>query len=105
MRDNPRRQHRHDDNGTVTVLALFQPFVSLVADITQWIQGSNPLDISAAQETAMADSTLINPAGGLTSKAQATTAFALAMFPTVFNTLNLFVMIWFTKLYVKIACC
>lgn len=90
--------------GSIIVLALFQPFVSLVADITQWIQGSNPLDISAAQETAMADSTLINPAGGLTSKAQATTAFALAMFPTVFNTLNLFVMIWFTKLYVKIVC-
>lgn len=31
-------------------------------------------------------------------------AFALAMFPTVFNTLNLCIMIWFTGLYVKIVC-
>ncbi|MDE7432697.1 MAG: hypothetical protein K2N34_12400, partial [Lachnospiraceae bacterium] len=30
--------------------------------------------------------------------------FGLAMFPTVFNACNLLIMIWFTKLYVKIVC-
>lgn len=90
--------------GSIIVLFLFRPFVTLVADITYWLQGLDPLKITAAEEGAMADSTLINPEGGLTSKAQASIAFALAMFPTVFNTLNLFVMIWFTKVYVKIVC-
>ena len=52
----------------------------------------------------MASSTLLDPAGGLTSKAQSAVAFGLAMFPTVFNACNLMVMIWFTKLYVKIVC-
>lgn len=90
--------------GSIMVLIIFKPFVALVADITYWLQGINPLDITAAEEAAMPDATLVNRAGGLTAKAQASMAFALAMFPTVFNTCNLFVMIWFTKLYVKIVC-
>ncbi len=90
--------------GSIIVLFIFQPFVSLVAEITQWLEGTNPLTITVAEEAAMADSTLLSPAGGLTAKAQASMAFALAMFPTVFNTLNLCIMIWFTGLYVKIVC-
>ena len=90
--------------GSIIVLAIFQPFVTLVADITQWLEGTNPLTITVAEEAAMADSTLLSPTGGLTAKAQASMAFALAMFPTVFNTLNLCIMIWFTGLYVKIVC-
>lgn len=90
--------------GSIIVLAIFVPFVTLVADITYWLEGTNPMTITAAEESAMADSTLLTPAGGLTAKAQASMAFALAMFPTVFNTCNLFIMIWFTKLYVKIVC-
>ncbi|MCM1376854.1 MAG: Na/Pi cotransporter family protein [Clostridium sp.] len=90
--------------GSIIVLCIFTPFVTLVADITLAIQGVNPLDITAAEEATLADSTLINPAGGLTAKAQSSIAFALAMFPTVFNTCNLLIMIWFTKLYVKIVC-
>lgn len=90
--------------GSIIVLLIFTPFVNLVADITYWCQGINPLDITRAQEGALADSTLVNPAGGLTSKAQSSIAFALAMFPTVFNACNLMIMIWFTKLYVNIVC-
>lgn len=90
--------------GSIIVLVIFDPFVSLVGDITYWLQGMNPLDITAAEDAAMRDTTLLDPAGGLTAKAQASMAFALAMFPTVFNTCNLFIMIWFTKLYVKIVC-
>ena len=90
--------------GSIIVLCVFHPFMELVADITAWCQGMNPLDIDAAQISEMADSTLINPAGGLTLKAQASVAFGLAMFPTVFNACNLVLMIWFTKLYVKVVC-
>ena len=90
--------------GSIIVLCVFMPFVKLVGDITGACQGLNPMDISQAQEAEMADSTLLNPSGGLTAKAQAAVAFGLAMFPTVFNACNLLVMIWFTKLYVKAVC-
>ncbi|MDE6084606.1 MAG: Na/Pi cotransporter family protein [Muribaculaceae bacterium] len=90
--------------GSIIVLILFNPFVNLVGDITLWLQGVNPMDVSAAEAGKMADSTLLDPSKGVTAKAQSSMAFGLAMFPTVFNTLNLFVMIWFTKLYVKIVC-
>ncbi len=90
--------------GSMIVLCIFHPFMNLVADISAWCCGINPLDIDAAQEMNMADSTLLNPAGGLTSKAQSAVAFGLAMFPTVFNACNLLVMIWFTKQYVQIVC-
>ena len=90
--------------GSIIVLCIFHPFSELVADITQACQGLNPLDIDKAVDGSMADSTLLDPKGGLTSKAQASVAFGLAMFPTVFNTFNLLMMIWFTKLYVKVVC-
>ena len=90
--------------GSIIVLCIFYPFSELVADITQACQGLNPLDIDKAVDGSMADSTLLDPKGGLTSKAQASVAFGLAMFPTVFNTFNLLMMIWFTKLYVKVVC-
>lgn len=90
--------------GSIIVLAIFVPFVTLVADITQWLEGTNPMTITAAEEAAMADSTLLTPTGGLTAKAQASMAFSLAMFPTVFNACNLLIMIWFTNVYVKIVC-
>ena len=90
--------------GSIIVLCIFQPFIHLVGDITYWCQGLNPLDISRAQEAGMADTTLLDPKGGITAYAQASVAFGLAMFPTVFNACNLLVMIWFTKLYVKVVC-
>lgn len=90
--------------GSIIALILFNPFINLVADITQWCGELNPMDITAAQEAGMADSTLFDPAGGYTAKTQASMAFALAMFPTVFNAINLMVMIWFTNLYVRIVC-
>ncbi len=90
--------------GSLLTLCIFTPFVTLVADITEWCNGLNPLDITRAEEAAMADTTLLDKAGHLTAKAQSSMAFALAMFPTVFNACNLMIMIWFTKLYVKIVC-
>lgn len=90
--------------GSVVVLCCFHPFVDLVSDITKACNGINPMDISAAQEAGMRDTTLLDEKGGMTARAQGCIAFGLAMFPTVFNALNLLVMIWFTKLYVKIVC-
>lgn len=90
--------------GSVVVLCCFMPFVGLVGEISAACCGTNPIDISTAQEMHMANSTLLTPEGGFTAKAQAAMAFGLAMFPTVFNTINLMIMIWFTKLYVKIVC-
>lgn len=90
--------------GSVIALALFYPFINFVADITVWCGDLNPMDITAAQEAGLADSTLFTPEGGYTARTQASMAFALAMFPTVFNAINLLIMIWFTKLYVRIVC-
>lgn len=91
--------------GSIIVLIIFNPFINLVSDITAVCQGTNPLDITQARQTggAMA-SKLLTADGGLTPLAQASVAFGLAMFPTVFNACNLMIMIWFTKLYVKIVC-
>lgn len=90
--------------GSLIVLCIFHPFCELVGDITKLFDGMNPLDIDAAQEASMRDTTLFNEKGGMTSRAQSCIAFGLAMFPTVFNACNLAIMIWFTKLYVKIVC-
>ena len=90
--------------GSLIVLCIFNPFMDQVAEITKLCTGTNPLDTSAAQEAGMRGTTLLNEKGGYTAVAQSCVAFGLAMFPTVFNACNLLIMIWFTKLYVKIVC-
>ena len=90
--------------GSVVVLFIFYPFVHLVGDITQAFMGLDPCDIDKAQELSMAGQTLLDEQGRKIMFDQKTVAFGLAMFPSVFNTCNLLVMIWFTKLYVRIVC-
>lgn len=90
--------------GSVVVLFIFYPFVHLVGDITQAFMGLDPCDIDKAQELSMAGQTLLDEQGRNIMFDQKTVAFGLSMFPTVFNTCNLLVMIWFTKLYVRIVC-
>ena len=90
--------------GSLVVLCCFHPFVDLVADITKACDGINPLSITESQEAGMRGTTLLDERGGMTARAQSCVAFGLAMFPTVFNAINLLVMIWFTKLYVRIVC-
>lgn len=87
--------------GSVVALCVFYPFMELVGGITAEFQGLNPMDITRAQEAGIEPSRLFSPDGGLTSYAQASVALGLAIFPTVFNTINLSIMIWFTNLYVK----
>lgn len=90
--------------GSLAVLCCFHPFTELVADITTACDGINPLSISDAQEAGMRGTTLLDERGGMTARAQSCIALGLAMFPTVFNAVNLMIMIWFTKLYVKVVC-
>lgn len=90
--------------GSIIVLVIFHPFMALVADITQACIGINPMHLTGAEDAAIIDSTLLDPKGGLTTKAQGAIAFGLAMFPTVFNACNLLIMIWFTNLYVRVVC-
>ena len=90
--------------GSVVVLFIFYTFVHLVGDITQAFMGLDPCDIDKAQELSMAGQTLLDEQGRKIMFDQKTVAFGLSMFPTVFNTCNLLVMIWFTKLYVRIVC-
>ncbi|MDE7403317.1 MAG: Na/Pi cotransporter family protein [Muribaculaceae bacterium] len=90
--------------GSIIVLFVFMPFVHLVADITKACDGYDPLAISNSVEAGMRDTTLLTEKGGLAARAQSCIAFGLAMFPTVFNAINLMIMIWFTGLYVKIVC-
>lgn len=90
--------------GSIIVLLVFYPFVHLVGDITGACMGLDPCDIDRAQELAMSGKTLLDEAGREISFDQKTVAFGLAMFPTVFNAANLLVMIWFTRLYVKVVC-
>ncbi len=87
--------------GSVVALCVFYPFMELVGSITAEFHGLNPMDITRAQEAGIDPSRLFTPEGGLTSYAQASVALGLAIFPTVFNTINLSIMIWFTNLYVK----
>ncbi len=87
--------------GSVIALCVFYPFMELVGGITAEFQGLNPMDITRVQEAGIEPSRLFSPDGGLTSYAQASVALGLAIFPTVFNTINLSIMIWFTNLYVK----
>lgn len=69
--------------GSLVALIVWYPFINLVAEVTEFFGGKDPLAVGATS---------------------ATVALGLAIFPTVFNTINLFIMIWFTKLYVKIVC-
>ena len=89
--------------GSIIVLAVFYPFLQLVGNVTFWCIGTNPCDITLQQEAAMRSTTLLDQAGALTATAQTSLAFGLAMFPTVFNVMNLAIMIWLPKLYVKIV--
>ena len=70
--------------GTIWTTILFFPFVKLVIWITEMLGQGNP---TALQGDAMAVSV----------------SFGLSIFHTVFNIINLSVMIWFTESYVKIC--
>lgn len=101
--------------GSVWVLALYYPFMKLVVWISTLGQGDPTALLSFVDSTdpaiinALNDGTLDltnpeNQALATTFAAnQAYVSFGLSIFHTLFNTINICIMIWFTGLYVKIV--
>lgn len=101
--------------GTVWTLVVFYPFVDLNSWITQsigqgdpnalyaWVnnlQATDPVTYSHLFDGTLSDS---NTAMSQMLKMQVSVSFGLSMFHTIFNVINLSVMIWFTNVYVKIV--
>jgi phosphate:Na+ symporter len=105
--------------GTVWTLAVFYPFVELNSWITQAIGQGNPESlynyVNDLQTTSpdMYNQVFANalPSDNadlihhrtLITQMQVSVSFGLSMFHTVFNLINLSIMIWLTKVYVKIV--
>lgn len=101
--------------GSVWVLALYYPFMKLVIWLSSMGQGDPTALLSFVDSTdpaiinALNDGTLdltdpANQALATTFAAnQAYVSFGLSIFHTLFNAINICIMIWFTNLYVKIV--
>lgn len=105
--------------GTIWTLAIFFPFVTLTAWVTEELGQGNPEALYPYLDnlqTASPDvynkvmqSSLPNNdpliTGHLTKMAamQVSVSFGLSVFHTIFNLINLSIMIWFTNVYVKIV--
>lgn len=83
--------------GTLWTLVLYFPFITLIVWITKDIfhQG-DPTELFTYINSNQHDAATI-------ARLQFSMSFGMSMFHTVFNLVNLSVMIWFTKTYVKIV--
>ena len=83
--------------GAVWVLAVFQPFVSLVTWVVKDLFGlGDPL---ALYNSVKAGASVEE---GALMQEQVAMSIGMTMFHTIFKLCNLLIMIWFTKLYVKL---
>ena len=105
--------------GTVWTLAVFFPFVELNSWITEEIGQGDPCELYRYVNTLQADnpemynsvfaSALPTDTGDVLrhrtaiSQVQISVSFGLSIFHTVFNLINLSIMIWLTNVYVKIV--
>lgn len=101
--------------GLIWTLAVFYPFIRLNVDITQWLGQGDPEGLySYVKNLEQTHPELYNgyfsgtlPAGhsvlAKMGALQFSVSFGLSMFHTVFNLINVFIMIWLTGLYVKIV--
>lgn len=107
--------------GCAWVLCVFYPFVRLNVDITEWLGQGNPESLSTyVNEIQSTDPEVYNNlfntlpsdhprhhdvtvAQRKVETLQQSVSIGLAVFHTVFNLINLAVMIWLTGLYVKIV--
>lgn len=101
--------------GTVWCLCLFYPFVSLNTWVTETLSQGDPnalfgyLDSMQVSDpttygeylagTLPAEHEMVTTVGRL----QLSVSFGLSMFHTIFNLINLSIMIWFTNTFVKIV--
>ena len=101
--------------GSIWVLALYYPFMKLVIWLSTLGQGDPTALLSFVDSTepaiinALNDGTLdlTNPTNQQLATTfaanQAYVSFGLSIFHTLFNTINICIMIWLTGLYVKIV--
>lgn len=105
--------------GTLWVLAVFYPFVNLNSWITEEIGQGDPTalynyvnDLKATNpgvyNQLYAAALPTDPGDvlhhrGIVSQMQVSVSFGLSIFHTVFNLINLSIMIWLTNVYVKIV--
>lgn len=101
--------------GTIWALALFFPFVQFTAWLTEAIGQGDPFQLSQyvnhIEATApdvynhLFDNTLPvdNPHIAKIATMQVSVSFGLSIFHTVFNIINVAIMIWFCNLFVKIV--
>lgn len=101
--------------GIVWTLAVFYPFVRLNVNITEWLGQGNPNSIFGyVNELEASDPQLYNsifdnslPAGHPVlmkiAQMQFSVSFGLSMFHTVFNLINVVLMIGLTGFYVKVV--
>ncbi len=83
--------------GTIWALALFIPFTDLTVWVTEHLGQGDPTELYAAiNGSTPADPTQIAIMAGWAS-------FGLSIFHTIFNLINLSVMIWMTGFYVKVV--
>ena len=102
--------------GCVWVLLVFFPFVRLNVWITEELGQGNPTQLATyvnqIEETQpdiydhLFDNSLpqSNEVIAKVGELQQSVSIGLSVFHTVFNLINLAIMIWFTNLYVKIVC-
>lgn len=101
--------------GIVWTLAVFYPFVRLNVDITKWLGQGDPNSIFGfvndleANDPQLYNSIFDNslPAGhpvlAKIAQMQFSVSFGLSMFHTIFNLINVTIMIWLTGFYVKLV--
>lgn len=79
--------------GTIWALALFYPFTDLTVWITESFGQGDPCALYSYEGTD----------AGEIAKMAVSASFGLSIFHTIFNLINLSIMIWMTGLYVKIV--
>ncbi len=84
--------------GTIWCVCVFIPFAGFIVWITSWLGEGDPTTLYAyANNTPIADQ---DPE--VLKGLELSVSYGMSMFHTMFNIVNVGIMIWFTKVYVKI---
>ena len=102
--------------GVCWVLLLFYPFTRFISFLVHEMTGGSPTDLMnliSHQSPEVVNKISAENISNLTSgeaalrsqflAAQVTVSYALSLFHTVFNIINVLIMVWFVKLYVYIV--
>lgn len=106
--------------GMTWLLAVFHPFVNMSAHLTEWLGLGDPTELYRyttelkATDPAMYNQVMANAAPSapdaviahhhnMITQLQVAMSFGLSVFYTTYKLINVSIMIWFTKLYVRIV--